>query len=341
MLSPIHWRTPPRSYGPWEQIASDITEELVRRGHEVTLYATADSITTAKLKSIAPYPLLEQSGKDLDDKLYGLMHMAMAYEDAGDFDIIHNHYDGYPLVMSKLVDIPVVSTVHGFSSPHIHQLYRRYDNVSYVSISYADRLHCPEMNWVENVYHGLHISDWPANYQPEDWIGFIGRVHPFKGTHLAIEAAKKSGEILKIAGSIDENDPVVLDYWEQAIKPQIDDKQVIYLGEVSGPDRLEFYQKAKATLVPITWEEPFGLVLIESMAVGTPVIAFGRGSVPEVVEDGVGGWVVAPDDIDAMADAIGKIDQLDRSAVRKHAEENFSVGTMVDQYEALYRRLID
>lgn len=340
MLSPCHWRTPPKSYGPWEQVASDITEELVRRGHEVTLYATADSITSATLRSVAPVGLLEPEGKDLDDKLYGYLHSAMAFEEAKDFDILHNHYDGYPLVMSKMTPTPVVSTVHGFSSPYIHKLYLKYPNVNYVSISHADRKHCPDMNWVANIYHGIQLDDWPASTESEDWLGFIGRVHPFKGTHLAIQAAKKAGKVLKIAGSIDANDPVVNKYWEEEVEPHIDGEQIVYLGEIGGQARVDFYRKAQAILVPIQWEEPFGLVLIESMAAGTPLIAFNRGSVPEVVQDGVGGFVTKADDVDEMVQAIGRIHTIDRAAVRAYAEANFSVTKMVDQYEELYRKVI-
>lgn len=342
MLSPIHWRTPPRKYGPWEQVASNIAEELVRRGHDVTLYATADSATSAKLRSVVPYGLLEEAGKNLDGGLWSRLHAAACFEDAarGEFDIIHNHYDGYPLTMSRLINTPVVSTVHGFSSGQIHELYRRYDNVSYVSISKADRKNCPDMNWVANVYHGLHLADWPYAANSQDWIGFIGRIHPSKGTHLAIEAAKRAGRNLRIAGAIDEQDPVVAKYWHKEIEPHIDGRHVQYLGELGGPEKLAFYQQAQAILAPILWDEPFGLVLIEAMAVGTPVVAYGRGSVPEVVRDGVSGWVVPPNDLEALAAAIGRVDQLDRKAVRAHVEQYFAVETMVDGYEAVYRDVL-
>ena len=342
VLSPCHWRTPPRSHGPWEWVASVITEELVRRGHEVTLYATADSVTTARLRSVVPHPLLEPAGKGLEHKVYGYLHAALPFEDARteQFDVIHNHYDGYPLVFSRLVDTPVVTTVHGFSSPQIADIYRRYDNVHYVSISDADRRHCPEMNWVATIHHGVDFAQLPYGDQPADYVCFLGRIHPDKGVHVAIAAAQQAGVTLKIAGHIDENDRRVVAYWRDEIEPTIDGEQTVWLGEAGPDERSDLLRSARACLCPIQWDEPFGLVFIESLASGTPVVAFARGSAPEVIEDGVSGVLVPPDDIDAFVAGIATAAGLDRPAVRRYAERRFTIETMVDKYEAVYERAV-
>jgi glycosyltransferase involved in cell wall biosynthesis len=339
VLSPIHWRTPPRKQGAWELVASNITEELVKRGHDVTLFATGDSVTKAKLKWVAPHAIFNPADK-LESKVYGYMHAAMPFELADQFDIIHNHFDGYPLVFSRLIKTPVVTTVHGFSSPQIKDLYLRYNQSAYVSISMADRKRCPEMNWVANIHHGINLDELPFSPRAQDYFAFLGRVHPTKGTHLAIRAAKQAGAKLKLGVHIDENDPVVVGYWRDECLPFIDGKQIINLGEVGPAARSELLRGAIAMLFPIQWEEPFGLVLIESMASGTPVVAFGRGSAPEVVKDGVGGLVVEPDNLDAMVTAMQKVSELDRQAVRSYAEANFTVGRMVEQYEQVYERLV-
>lgn len=340
MLSPCHWRTPPRGHGPWEWVASVITEELVRRGHDVTLYATADSVTSARLRSVVPYPLLEDAGRTLEHKVYGYLHAALPFEDADQFDIIHNHYDGYPLVFSRLVDTPVVSTVHGFSSPQISEIYRRYANTSYVSITDADRRHCPDMNWVATVHHGVDFDELPFGPEPDDYVCFLGRIHPYKGTAVAIEAARRAGVVLKIAGHIDENDPRVLAYWREEVEPRIDGERVVWVGEVGAAARSDLLRGARACLCPIQWDEPFGLVFVESMASGTPVVAFARGSAPELIEDGVSGVLVSPDDVDGLTAGITTASGLDRTAVRRHAEANFTIERMVDGYVAVYEKIV-
>jgi len=340
MLSPIHWRTPPHKQGAWELVASNITEELVKHGHDVTLFATGDSITNAKLQWVAPRPVLDPTGADLEAKLYSYMHAAMPFEAADQFDIIHNHFDGYPLVFSKLVKTPVITTVHGFSSPQIKNLYLRYNQSHYVSISLADRLHCPDMNWVANIHHGIDLAQLPFSPKPEGYFAYLGRVHPTKGTHLAIQAAKKAGVTLKIAAHIDENDPLVTAYWQEHCVPHIDGSQIIFTGEADAAAKSKLLRGAVATLCPIQWEEPFGLVFIESMASGTPVIAYGRGSVPEVVNDGVGGIVVEPDNMAAFVRAIQDAHTLDRRAVRAYAETTFSIEHMVDEYEQAYAQIL-
>jgi len=341
ILSPIHWRTPPHKQGAWELVASNITEELVRRGHDVTLFATADSITKAKLRWVVPSPLLEPAGSVFESKLYSYMHSAMTFEAAAEFDIIHNHFDGYPLTFSKLVKTPVVTTVHGFSSPQIKDLYMRYNQSYYVSISQADRRHCPEMNWIANIHHGIDFEDLPFSATYDDYFVFLGRVHPTKGTHLAIQAAKKANVKLRIAAHIDKNDPLVRTYWEQECLPYIDDEQVVFVGEVGPKGKSELLRGAVATLCPIQWAEPFGLVFVESMASGTPVIAYGSGSAPEIIKNNVGGIVVKPNDMEAFVESIKTVRELDRRLVREYAEKAFSIKHMVDQYEQVYAQILD
>jgi glycosyltransferase involved in cell wall biosynthesis len=323
ILAPIHWRTPPYKQGAWELVASNITEELVRRGHDVTLFATADSITKAKLRWVAPSPLLEPAGSVLE------------------FDIVHNHFDGYPLAFSKLVKTPVVTTVHGFSSPQIKDLYMRYSQSYYVSISQADRRHCPEMNWIANIHHGIDFKDLPFSATHDDYFVFLGRVHPTKGTHLAIQAAKKANVTLRIAAHIDKNDPIVRTYWEQECLPYIDGDQIVFVGEVGPKGKSELLRGAVATLCPIQWAEPFGLVFVESMASGTPVIAYGSGSAPEIIKDKVGGIIVEPNDMEAFVESIKTVRELDRHLVREYAEKAFSIEHMVDQYEQVYTQILD
>lgn len=339
VLSPIHWRTPPRKQGAWELVASNMTEELVRRGHDVTLFATGDSVTKARLQWVAPQPVFDPPG-NLEWKVYGYMHAALPFEQADRFDIIHNHFDGYPLVFSKLIKTPVVTTVHGFSSPQIRDIYLKYNQTAYVSISDADRRHCPEMNWVATVHHGIRLEEFPYSSQPSGYVAFLGRVHPTKGTHLAIKAALAAGIPLKLGVHIDVNDPVAARYWEKECLPMVDGRRVISLGEVDNKGKSELLRGAIATLCPIQWEEPFGLVFVESMASGTPVIAFDRGSVREVVRDMVGGIVVERDNMTAFVAAVKAAHTLDRQAVHRYATANFSIAHMVDQYEQVYEHIL-
>jgi glycosyltransferase involved in cell wall biosynthesis len=340
VLSSIQWRTPPHKMGAWELVASNITEELVRRGHDVTLYASAGSITNAKLRWVAPYPIQEPSGIPLEDKMYTYLHSALVFEEADQYDIIHNNFDGYPLVFSKLVKTPVISTIHGFSSPQIKDLYMKYNNTSYVSISYADRRNCPDMNWVSNIYHGVDVKKVPFSNESQDYYVHLGRVHPTKGTDLAIQAALKAGVTLKIAVYLNEHDKGIMEYWNEKCLPYIDGKQIIYIGEADEKTKYELLSGAIATLCPIQWEEPFGMVFIESMAAGAPVIAYNRGSVSEVIRDGVGGIVVERDNMDAFVSAIEDVKKLDRAVVRRYAETDFSIEHMVDQYEQAYAKIL-
>jgi glycosyltransferase involved in cell wall biosynthesis len=330
ILSPIHWRTPPKKYGPWELIASYITEGMVKKGHDVTLYATGDSKTSAKLKWTCPRPIMEDLS--LEQKVYQYLHTASIFEDANQYDIIHNHYDAYPLVFSKLIKTPVVTTIHGFSSPQVTKIFQKYNNTYYVSISYADRKHAPDLNYVANIYHGIDISKCSYNQKPENYFCYIGRIGPDKGVHNLVKLAKKMGIKLKIAGLMENKK-----YYDQEIKPYIGGN-IEFLGEVDDKIKYELLKSAMGFLHLNTYPEGFGLTLIESMACGTPVVGMNNGSIPEVVENGRTGYVV--ENLDQAEEAIGKIREIDRKNCRLRVEENFTVKRMANEYEKVYQNIL-
>ncbi len=331
VLSPACWRTPPRKYGPWEQVASNIAEGLVARGHDVTLFATADSITKGKLEAVCKKPYGEHP--ELDAKVCECLHISHFMEMAGQFDLLHNNYDFLPLTYTRLINTPMVTTIHGFSSPKIIPVYKKYNARNfYVSISNSDR--SPELDYVATVYNGINPEDFSFEPEPEDYLLFFGRIHPEKGTLEAIKIAQKAGRKLIISGLIqDEN------YFNQKIKPLVDDKNVIYVGN-SGPDRRnKLLGKAAALLHPISFEEPFGLSVAEAMISGTPVIAFNRGSMPELILDGKTGFLT--NTIDEAVAALEKLETIRRNDCREWSLSRFSIDKMVDGYEAVYKKVID
>lgn len=330
ILSSIHWRTPPRKYGPWELIASYIAEGMVKKGHQVTLYATGDSLTKGQLKWICPRPIFEDP--NLEPKVYQYLHASLVFEEAEQYDIIHNHYDAYPLCFSKLVKTPIVTTIHGFSSPQVTEIFRKYSNSYLVSISLADRKHAPDLNYLGNVYHGLPINEYEFNDKPENYWLFIGRISPEKGIHLAIKLIKKLGLRFKIAGLIQDQN-----YFDSEIKPFLDQK-IEFLGTVSEKEKKDLLKNALGFLHLNTYPEEFGLTLIEAMACGTPVIGMNHGSIPEVIEDQVTGFVV--NTLEEAELAIKKIDQIVRKDCRKRVEKNFTVEKMVDEYEKIYQKIL-
>jgi glycosyltransferase involved in cell wall biosynthesis len=333
-LSPIAWRTPPKNYGPWEQVVSTITEGLVKKGHDVTLFATKDSITSAKLIAVCPRPYNEDS--TINTRLYECWHNSTCYEMADKFDIIHNNFDFPPLTYSKLVKTPTVTTVHGFNNPEIINLYRKYKDNYFISISYADRKHAPDLNWIGNVYHGIQLEQFNFNNNPQDYLLFLGRISRDKGTHLAIEVAKKANKNLIISGIIP---PEEKEYYEKLVKPNIDGKQIKFVGPADPIKRDKLFRNAYATLHMINFDEPFGLTLVESMACGTPVIAINRGSIPEVIKDGVTGFVVK--DINEAISKVSEISKIDRANCRKRVEENFTVDIMVDNYIKIFFEIVN
>jgi glycosyltransferase involved in cell wall biosynthesis len=330
MLAPISWRVPPRHYGPWERVVSLLTEGMVERGVDVTLFATADSVTSAHLDAVCPRPLQEDAS--LDPKVWESLHIANAFEKAARFDVIHNHYDFLPLTYSALVPTPIVMTIHGFSSERIKPAYRRYaERVAYVSVSDADR--DPDLPYVATVYHGIDLSEFTPRDRPGRALVYLGRIHPDKGVAEAIAVAKAVTRPLVIAGIIHD-----LEYFEREIAPFVDGAEVRYVGSLGPAERDELLGSALALLHLVEFAEPFGLSMIESMACGTPVIARRRGSVPEVVDEGVTGFVV--DDVAGAIEAVSRVGGLDRRAVRARVAERFSRDRMVDDYLRVYERVL-
>ncbi len=330
MLAPIAWRTPPRHYGPWEQVVSVLTEGLVARGVDVTLFATADSVTSARLVAVCPRGYEEDPS--LDAKVWEALHIAAAFERAQEFDLIHNHFDFLPLAFTGLVDTPVVTTIHGFSSPRILPAYRRYNGrVHYVAISEADR--APDLRYVATIHHGIDLAQFRFRPVPDDYLLFFGRIHPDKGTRDAIEIARRAGRRLILAGIVQDRD-----YFEREVAPAIDGDRVQYVGSV-GPDRRDaLLGGALALLHPIAFAEPFGLSVVEAMACGTPTVAFARGAMPEIIADGETGFLVS--DVDGAVAAVARVQTLSRQRCREEAERRFSSARMVEDYLRVYARVL-
>ncbi|GAB4222954.1 MAG: hypothetical protein Kow0062_21980 [Acidobacteriota bacterium] len=330
MLSPIAWRTPPRHYGPWEAVVSLLTEGLVRRGWDVTLFATADSRTAARLEAVCPRGYEEDD--TLDPKVWECLHIAHLFEQADRFDLVHNHFDFLPLTYSAMTRRPILTTIHGFSSPRILPVYERYDaRVHYVSISDADR--APQLHYIETVHHGIDLDQFTFRDTPGNYLLFFGRIHHDKGTREAIEIARRAGRRLVIAGIIQDRD-----YFERHVAPAIDGDRVRFVGPAGPAERDRLLGGALALLHPIRFDEPFGLSVVEAQACGTPVIAFRRGSMAEVVEDGATGLLV--DSIDEAVEACRTIDRLDRRRCRAWVASRFTVDRMLDGYERVYRRIL-
>lgn len=330
MLAPISWRTPPRHYGPWERVTSLLSEGLVARGVDVTLFATADSLTAARLVATAPRGYSEDP--QVEPKVAEGLHIAACFERASEFDVIHNHFDFLPLTYTGLVSTPVVTTIHGFSSPRIVPVYERYDRrVAYVAISDADRH--PALTYAATVHHGIEVEAFPLSPAPAQRLLFFGRIHPDKDPAAAIAVAARAGLPLVLAGIVQDQA-----YFEAEIAPHVDGERVTWLGAVAPDRRAALLGDAVALLHLIAFDEPFGLSVVEAMACGTPVIAYPRGSMPEIVEDGVNGLLVAGPD-EAVA-AVTRAATLDRARVRASVARRFSRDAMVDGYLDVYRRVL-
>ncbi|WP_205528468.1 glycosyltransferase family 4 protein [Desertimonas flava] len=330
VLAPIAWRTPPRHYGPWELFASLLADGLVAAGHEVTLFATADSLTSAELHGTSRHGWSDDPS--IDPKVAECLHIAAVFERAADFDVIHNGFDFLPLTYSGLVATPVVTTIHGFSSPVIVPVYERYDaTTTYVAISDADRH--PALHYAATIHHGIDVEGFRVHPDPGDHLVFFGRIHPHKGTHHAIEVARRTGRRLDIAGIIQD-----ADYFRDAVAPHIDETHVRYLGPVEAGDRAEVLGAAHALLHLIEFDEPFGYSVVEAMACGTPVIANARGSMPELIHDAVTGFLVTGAD-DAVR-AVGAAGGLDRPTIHATTSGRFGIATMVDRYVDVYRGVL-
>jgi len=326
----VAWRTPPRQYGAWETVAGNIAEGLVERGWDVTLFATADSVTRARLHAVVERGYEED--RSIDPKVAEYLHISEAFEHAAEFDLIHSHYDFMALAYTRLVKTPVLTTIHGFSSPRIMPAYEKYRNGYFVSIS--DAVRAPGLNYLATVYNGIDLQLYPPRKGRGDDLIFIGRIHPDKGVHLAIETAKQSGRRLLIAGIVQD-----AGYFRDEIQPHLDENRIRYVGPVGVEEKNALFSQAFALLHLNTIPERFGLVLAEANAAGVPVIAMDLGSCREVIEHGVTGFLV--NDVAGAVRALDAVASIKDSACRKRVEERFSIATMVEAYEHVYAKIFE
>jgi glycosyltransferase involved in cell wall biosynthesis len=317
MLSSIAWRTPPRHYGPWESVVSLLTEGLVQRGVDVTLFATSDSVTQAKLVGVCSRGYQEDT--EILPKVWESLHISELFERGNEFDLIHNHFDFLPLTYTGMVSTPVLTTIHGFSSPKILPVYQKYNGRAfYVAISEADR--SPELNYIATVHHGIDLRLFELRRQPGDYLLFFGRIHPDKGAKEAVEIARSFGMKLIVAGIIQDDA-----YFRREVEPHLDGDSVVYVGSVGPEKRNELLGGAYALLHPINFDEPF-------------VVAFNRGSMPEVIADGRTGFLVTT--TDEAISALAHVRELERVECRRCVEERFSVARMVENYIHVYERIL-
>ena len=330
ILAPVAWRTPPRHYGAWETVASNVCEGLVARGWEVTLFATADSVTRARLHAVVEKGYAEDSA--VDPKVAEYRHISEVFENAAKFDLIHSHCDFMALTYSRLVKTPVLTTIHGFSSPKIMSVYEKYCDGYFVSISDSDR--APGLNYVATVYNGIDLSLYPMQQSRGEDLIFLGRIHPDKGVHLAVAVARLSGLPLLIAGIIQDEA-----YFRDEVEPYVDGHQIRYIGPVDVPGKVALFSRARALLHLNTIPERFGLVLAEANAAGVPVIAMDQGSCREVIADGETGFLV--ENVNQAVRALQRLPNIDPVACRNHVERHFSMESMVKGYEKAYRKIFD
>lgn len=329
LLGPIAWRTPPRHYGPWEQVTSLLAEGLTAGGVDVTLFATLDSITSGTLDGVCPTGYAEDPS--LDGRVWEAMHVAHALGRSAEFDLVHSHLDWLPLAFADHCRAPLLTTVHGFSGAGILPAYARARS-AYVSISDADR--SPELDYVATVHHGIDLGLLPFDPRGGRGLVVFGRVHPDKGTHTAIEIARRAGLPLTVCGIVQDRS-----YFEERVAPHVDGERVRFLGSVGPERRAEILGGSAALLHPIAFDEPFGLSVVESMACGTPVVAYRRGSMAEVVDPGVTGFLV--DTVEEAVSAVSRVGAIDRAGCRAQAERRFGVDRMVANYLRVYRDIVD
>lgn len=343
----LYENIPPPLYGGTERIISSLTEGLVENGHDVTLFATAKAQTKAKLVAVCPEPLY-RIGIGKSNIMYPLLNFSEVFKLESEFDIIHFHLsissDYISLLGAGFLSEKCIFTIH-FASPALKGypdrmlVLDRYKNLSFVSISDSARRGYEYLNWLATVYNGIELDQFTFKEKPGNYLAWIGKFNPDKGPKEAILAAKKAGCKLKLAGTIDTEDTVDRAYYEQEIKPLIDGNQIEYVGEKGGKEKDDFIGNAYGLLNPVQWEEPFGLVAVEAMAAGTPVIAFKRGALAETVKDNITGFLV--NNIDEMADKIQQLPKIQRTACRNWVEKNFSAAIMVKNYEKVYDKLLN
>jgi glycosyltransferase involved in cell wall biosynthesis len=334
-VAPLYESVPPKLYGGTERVVSSLTEELVAQGHDVTLYASGDSVSSARLMAMSPESLrLATNSKD--HIAHHILMLDQVFSDKDNFDIVHFHIDYLHYLLSRRYGLTHLTTLHGrLDIPDLQPLYRNFYDMPVVSISDAQRAPLPWVNWQGTVHHGLALDAFIPYDMPGKYLAFLGRISPEKGVDQAIEIAKRAGMPLKIAAKVDRADQ---DYFASVIKPLLHHPLVEFIGEIGPAEKNDFLGNAYALLFPINWPEPFGLVMIEAMGCGTPVIAHPRGSVPEVMEDGVTGFVVP--DVDAAVRALRRVPQLNRLDIRRRFEQRFSASRMARDYVAIYEQLI-
>jgi glycosyltransferase involved in cell wall biosynthesis len=334
-VAPLIESVPPQAYGGTERVVAYLTEELVRQGHDVTLFASGDSQTSATLVACAPRALRLDPAVT-DPIAHQMLEIERVASMADRFDIIHWHLDYFHFPLSRRLGVPRLTTLHGrLDLPDLQPLYAEFRDEPLVSISNDQRTPLPNANWVETVHHGMPPDELALRHEPGQYLAFLGRISPEKRVDRAIEVAHRTGIPLKIAAKVDDMDRA---YFEVHIKPMLERDHVDFIGEIGSADKGDFLGRAHALLFPIDWAEPFGLVMIEAMACGTPVIAYRSGSVPEVITDGVNGYIV--DSIDASVDAVGRLHEISRAQVRASFESRFTAERMASNYVTVYERLV-
>lgn len=340
MLAPISYRLPPTGYGPWELVVANLTRGLVAAGHDVTLFGTAGSDTPAHLMATTPYPLEEWPPDEPapDHRIWEEVHIATALEQvaAGGFDIVHSHMNVHPLGYARLLSTPIVTTLHGSAwNRNIHPALDRYQDLPFVSLSDSERSFFPGLNYVATVHNGIDMDDFAVGDGSGGYVLFAGRLAPEKQPEIAIQTALTAGFPIKLAGPIE---PRYRDYFDAKVKPALDRPGVEYLGDLGRRELIDLCGGAAALVMPLGWDEPFGLVVIESLACGTPVIGWRRGALPELIRDGITGAIV--DDIDEAVVALAHLDTYDRAKCRADAESRFGIAEMTRGYSTAYERVL-
>lgn len=340
ILSPPYLPVPPEGYGGVERIVHYLTEGLVKKGYDVTLFAPGDSKTSAKLISTFPKSI-GNSGDMKFRAIFPLIQYSDCYKHAEEFDIIHTHAEDLAIIMANMVKTPIVHTIHstlyeGEGKEDKLMIMKNYPNQSYIAISNNQKQGMPNINWVKTVYNGVDLLEYKASMEKGNYLLWLGRVTRKKGILDAITVARDTGIRLKIAAVVD---PVEEKFYQEEVVPKVDGSQIEFVGEQKGQDKINLYSNALCTLYPISWHEPFGLVMAESLACGTPVIAYNIGSAPEIVENLTSGFIV--ENAGQMTQAVGKIETISRANCRKRVEDLFSTDKMVEAYEKVYQELLN